>query len=61
MSTKKEIDNRANQLNLNNDAYWQSRSLEGRPENWQSLLTVDSECDVCTMDDYKPYCGDDFD
>lgn len=26
------IDNRADQLNPNNDAYWQSRGYDGRPE-----------------------------
>jgi hypothetical protein len=28
-------DNRADQLNPNNDAYWQSRGEEERPEDWQ--------------------------
>ncbi|MCE2501923.1 MAG: hypothetical protein J4G13_13830 [Dehalococcoidia bacterium] len=26
-------DNRANQMNPNNDAYWQSRGFDGRPED----------------------------
>ena len=34
-STKDDRDNRADQLNSNNDAYWQSRGEEGRPENWR--------------------------
>lgn len=29
-----ERDNRANQLNRNNDAYWQSRGEPGRPDDW---------------------------
>lgn len=27
-------DNHANQLNENNDAYWQSRGYDERPEDW---------------------------
>lgn len=34
MSTKSDDDNRANQLNDNNDAYWQSRGYDERPEDW---------------------------
>jgi hypothetical protein len=30
------IDNRANQLNPNNDAYWQSRGHSERPSDWES-------------------------
>jgi len=30
-----EIDNRADQLNPNNDAYWQSRDKNERPDNWE--------------------------
>ncbi len=29
-------DNRADQLNDNNDAYWQSRGHDERPEDWQT-------------------------
>ena len=28
-------DNRANQMNPNNDAYWQSRGHDERPEDWE--------------------------
>ena len=28
-------DNRADQLNPNSDAYWQSRGLDERPEDWE--------------------------
>lgn len=27
-------DNHANQLNENNDAYWQSRGYDERPDDW---------------------------
>ncbi len=27
-------DNHSNQLNMNNDAYWQSRGYQERPDEW---------------------------
>ncbi|HEX8695944.1 MAG TPA: hypothetical protein VF746_26250 [Longimicrobium sp.] len=33
-----EIDNRANQLNPEHDAYWQSRGEDERPEDWEDRL-----------------------
>ena len=30
--TKADMDNHANQMNPNNDAYWQSRGLDHRPD-----------------------------
>ena len=32
---KSSDDNRANQLNPNNDAYWQSRGEGERPDDWE--------------------------
>jgi hypothetical protein len=32
------LDNHANQMNPNNDAYWQSRDEDERPEDWTSLV-----------------------
>ena len=29
-------DNRANQLNPNNDAYWQARGWDERPDDWEN-------------------------
>lgn len=34
-------DNRANQLNPNNDAYWQSRGEDDRPEDWEEHVEDD--------------------
>ena len=31
-------DNRANQMNPNNDAYWQSRGHDDRPEDWEERV-----------------------
>jgi hypothetical protein len=36
MSAKSDQDNRANQSNDNNDAYWQSRGEDERPDDWDS-------------------------
>lgn len=35
---KHKDDNHANQLNPNNDAYWQSRGEDERPEDWESRI-----------------------
>lgn len=36
-------DNHANQLNANNDAYWQSRGDDERPDDWQARVAADDE------------------
>ena len=36
-------DNRADQMNPNNDAYWQSRGHDGRPDDWEGNLEDDDE------------------
>ena len=33
---KAGADNRANQLNRNNDVYWKGRGHDQRPDDWQS-------------------------
>ena len=33
--SKADQDNRADQLNPNNDAYWQSRGRDERPDDWE--------------------------
>jgi len=35
MSRQSDLENRAQQLNPNNDAYWQSRGLDERPDDWE--------------------------
>jgi hypothetical protein len=34
MSNKSNDDNHSNQLNSNNDAYWESRGYDDRPDDW---------------------------
>lgn len=42
MKTKEESQqadkNTAEQLNPNNDKYWQARGFNTRPENWEELI-----------------------
>lgn len=42
-----QMDNHANQMNPNNDAFWQSRGSEERPENWEEVI-------ASAEDDRKP-------
>ena len=30
-----DLDNHANQMNPNNDAYWESRGFDDRPDDWE--------------------------
>ena len=32
---KDDFDNHANQMNPDNDAYWDSRGEDGRPDDWR--------------------------
>ena len=34
MSGHSDLDNHADQMNPNNDAYWQSRGEDERPDDW---------------------------
>ena len=38
MNSKNERDNLSNQMNPNNDAHWQSRGYDERPEDWEEQL-----------------------
>ena len=39
--TQEETDHRADQLNPNNDDYWESRGADGRPDDWADQLDGD--------------------
>ena len=45
-----EMDNRANQMNPNNDAYWQARGEDERPDDWKERL-ADEDWDDDDDDD----------
>ncbi len=34
MGRQSDLDNHANQMNPNNDAYWESRGEDERPDDW---------------------------
>ena len=38
MSKHSDQDNHADQLNPNNDAFWQSRDWDERPEDWDERI-----------------------
>jgi hypothetical protein len=39
--SKHNNDNHSNQLNPNNDAYWQSRGEDYRPDDWEDQIKED--------------------
>ena len=41
MSRQSDLDNHANQLNPNNDAYWESRGWDDRPDDWEERAEED--------------------
>ena len=36
-----DVDNRADQLNPNNDAFWNSRGWDERPDDWEDRVEQD--------------------
>ena len=40
---KSDQDNHANQMNPNNDAYWESRGEEDRPDDWEERVGEDDD------------------
>ena len=43
MSKQSDLDNHANQLNPDNDAYWQSRDEDDRPGDWEEQVQDDDK------------------
>ncbi|MCC5831334.1 MAG: hypothetical protein JJU36_17990 [Phycisphaeraceae bacterium] len=39
--SKHDDDNRSNQMNPNNDAYWESRGWDDRPDDWEERVDHD--------------------
>ena len=48
MSRKDELDNHANQMNPNNEAYWESRGFDGRPDDWEDRIEDDDDQPECS-------------
>ena len=40
--TQEELDHRADQLNPNNDDYWEARGYDERPDDWEDRLENES-------------------
>ena len=38
-----DADNHANQCNPNNDAYWESRGEDDRPDDWEERIEEEEE------------------
>ena len=43
MSHHSDMDNHANQMNPNNDAYWESRGNDERPDDWEDRAEDDKD------------------
>ena len=43
MSRKDDLDNHANQMNPNNDAYWESRGFDERPDDWEDQIDEEDD------------------
>ena len=43
MKGEDERNNRANQMNPNNDAYWQSRGYDERPDDWEDQVDKEEQ------------------
>lgn len=59
MYTQDELDNHADQLNPNNDAYWESRGYDERPDDWEDLIYGETE-EYEPNDDYYEWAYDDL-
>lgn len=43
--SKVDEDHRADQLNPNNDDYWESRGYDERPDNWEEIIEDNGSSD----------------
>ncbi len=50
MSRQNDADNHSNQLNPNNDAYWESRGWDERPDDWEEQV-VDERSEPVRSED----------
>ena len=53
MSRQSDMDNHANQLNPNNDAYWESRGWDDRPDDWEDRAEQEDEQDAEKSEERK--------
>ncbi len=43
--SKAKSDNHANQLNPNNETYWEDRGYDNRPEDWEDRVNEEEDDD----------------
>ena len=55
MSRQSDLDNRSQQLNPNNDAYWQSRESDERPDDWEERTEGESSKQQADAKDTKQH------
>ena len=55
LSRQSDMDNHANQLNPNNDAYWESRGCDERPDDWESRISKEGEHSEGTKHNSKDF------
>lgn len=53
MNRQTNLNNRSQQLNPNNDAYWQSRGFHERPDDWEELLEKENSKEQVDSKDEK--------
>lgn len=53
VSRQSDLDNRCQQLNPNNDAYWQSRGFDERPDDWEERTEGESSKQQADAKDTK--------
>ena len=41
MDNKADMDNHSNQMNPNNDTYWNDRGYDDRPDDWDDRVNSD--------------------
>lgn len=58
MSKKHDLDNHSNQMNPNNDAYWQSRGHEERPSEREDYQEEDEDDVIEELWDEYPFNED---
>jgi hypothetical protein len=51
MSHHSDMDNHSNQMNPNNDAYWESRGYDERPDDWEERAEDDGPGSHTNIDD----------
>ena len=55
MGRHSELNNRSQQLNPNNDVFWQSRGFDERPENWEERAEEESPKQQAEAKDTKQH------